>query len=118
MKLIKLNQAKEGMISAEDILDNVSGEVLIEEGDILENKKISKLIRAKISKIKIYTSSDSEKINKIRLIRKYNVKSIEELKEKIITKRKNQFLRVLNNRLMKKIFDKTIEYDFKTVGIE
>ncbi len=118
MKLININQTKEGMVSAEDIRDNVSGEVLIEEGDILDNKKISKLIRAKISKIKIYTSSDNEKINKIKLIRKYNVKSIEELKEKIISKRKDQFLRVLNDRLMKKIFDKTIEYDYKTVGIE
>lgn len=118
MKLIKINQAKEGMISADNIRDSIKGNVLVEEGDILDSQTISKLIKAKISKIKIYTSSDNEKINQIKLLRKHNVKSINELEEKVITKRKDQFLRVINNRLMKKIFDKTIEYDLKQLGIK
>lgn len=117
MKLVDLRYAKEGMIVAEDIYTR-SGNVIVKDGTILNARIISTLIRYKIEKIKIYTTNDSKRINTIKLLRKYEVNTVEELKEKIQQKFYKKFERVKKDPLMKRILNKTIEYEIHKLGID
>lgn len=117
MKSIKLNRIKEGMIVSQDVYDN-NQNVLLREGDILDKDKINILQNKNIDRIKIYTNEDNFKINKIKLLKKYKVHNVEELKELIKTKIEKRFQKVKNNKLMFEIMNKTIEYELNNLELD
>jgi len=116
LKLISVHNVKEGMVIAEDIYSKL-GELLIEEGKILNSSTIAILIRSKIEMVKVYTSEDNDKINIVKLLRKYNVSNVEELHKLISDKLNNRFARSVESELMRDILNKTIDYELKSLGI-
>jgi len=104
------------MVIAEDIYSKL-GELLIEEGKILNSSTIAILIRSKIEMVKVYTSEDNDKINIVKLLRKYNVSNVEELHKLISDKLNNRFARSVESELMRDILNKTIDYELKSLGI-
>jgi hypothetical protein len=117
MKIINIANLKEGMVIAEDIytLDN---KLLVEEGKITNSRLKLQLMNEGINKIKVYTTEDNKEINKIKLLKKYNIDNINELTKIITDNLKKRFSRVMDSKLMRDILYKTIDYELKSLGID
>ncbi len=116
MKIINIQKIKEGMVIAEDIYTQ-DNKLLVEEGQIINAKIKSILANEYINKVKVYTTEDNKEINKIKLLKKYNIDNINDLIKIITDDLNDRFKRVKDSKLMNDILNKTIEYKLKLLGL-